>query len=79
MKKPSDVQGYIINCIDFEPCPLCYGCRNYRTYMIKCVNRCSGNLKKDTCKTSLHTESILGRMIRRESYIIQTQEDINEL
>lgn len=28
-KEPADVRGNIIRCINFQMCPLCYGCRAY--------------------------------------------------
>ena len=63
-----DTQGYITNCDGYDPCPLCYGCRNYGVYN-KCESRCGHNnftAKNNVCfKKELHNEKNFERMITR--------------
>lgn len=68
--KEEQVAGYIHNCIGYDPCPLCYGCRNFGRY-IKCENKCGNNIKLNVCnKPSLHNETNYGKMIKRPQPII---------
>lgn len=63
-KTPDSVKGAKIRCPDFNPCPLCYGCRNYDPSYYKCIMTCGGN-KNDVCNTSKHNDRALKLMIRR--------------
>lgn len=66
-----DVLGWVINCKDFNPCPVCYGCRNYDPSRLKCINHCEEQNKKfNTCDRTIHTEKALSMFIRREKIII---------
>lgn len=63
--KKETVKGYVTDCFNYDPCPLCYGCRNYGVFN-KCVNRCGGDLKTNTCtNTKLHNEKNFAKMIYR--------------
>lgn len=64
-KSKHDVLGWQVDCIDYKPCPLCYGCRNHDSSYIRC-EKCAVNRKLNICNVKLHTESILERMISRE-------------
>ena len=37
IKTKDSVRGYRINCIRFEQCPLCYGCRAFDSSMVQCL------------------------------------------
>lgn len=66
-KTPYDTQGYKHNCVNYNPCPLCYGCRNYDASYAKCVNLCgSKNKKFNVCDRYKHRDDLLARMIKRE-------------
>lgn len=61
--------GAQINCPNFYPCPLCYGCRNYNESMMMCQICKEDNLKYNTCKTSLHKPDILSKMLNSNNKI----------
>ena len=65
-KTVADTEGYKSNCPHFDPCPLCYGCRNYGYYINKCDERCGRNKKFNACDKTKHTPRILSRMIQRQ-------------
>ena len=56
--------GYKADCPDYNPCPLCYGCRNYDSSYYKCVMTCGGNAKYNTCDTHKHNDKALNLMIK---------------
>lgn len=62
-KSKYDTRGWQINCKDYTPCPLCYGCRSYDSKYIKCEG-CDN--KTDKCNVELHTEKNIALMIPRE-------------
>lgn len=70
-KTKYNTTGYKINCINYHPCPLCYGCRAYTPIMVKC-NKCEKNKKRDICNTELHTDGKLSKMITKERIEINT-------
>lgn len=65
IKKVNDVRGYKINCANFNPCPLCFGCRNADPKYIKC-EKCMES-KYDICNTDLHTEKAISMMVPRQT------------
>ena len=70
MKKTiNNVHGAEINCQRFDPCPLCYGCRNYDSALVKCDSCYYNNKEYDTCNTTKHTEKALNLMLRVKNTI----------
>lgn len=71
MKTKKDrVKGYITDCLNYDPCPLCYGCRNYGV-LNKCENHCGDDLKTNAClNKKLHNETNFAKMIHRPQPII---------
>ena len=66
MKTKYDTLGYQY-CPDYDPCPLCYGCRAFNPSRVKCQNLCEhDNPKFNICNKEKHTEKALSLMIRRE-------------
>ena len=61
-----DTEGYKNDCPGYDPCPLCYGCRNAGMYPNRCDTLCMGNSKKNTCNVELHTSKNIGKMVRRQ-------------
>jgi hypothetical protein len=53
------------HCPNFDPCPLCFGCRNYTEKAVRCDKCAEDNYKKNICNTERHTEKALGMMIRQ--------------
>lgn len=62
------------NCPDFDPCPLCFGCRNYTSYRIKCKACAEEDHKKNICKRELHTEKALSLMLKAKNQVRLNQE-----
>lgn len=71
-KTAAEVKGALINCKDFDPCPMCYGCRNFTTNRVKCINKCGVNEKFDTCNVSRHRPDLLARMITKERIVVKS-------
>ena len=65
-KKPSDVLGAKMMCTSFQQCPLCYGCRSYRTDIPEC-QKCAVNRKKNICDTNKHKADLISKMVLRPS------------
>lgn len=70
-KTVRDTEGYRHDCAEFDPCPLCYGCRNYGMYPSRCDTLCMDNPKKNICNTALHTPMNIGRMVRRNQIKVE--------
>lgn len=60
-----DTWGYKHNCVNYEPCVLCYGCRHYDPSYIKCEH-CAKNFRKNICDTKKHTPKVLSMMVPRQ-------------
>lgn len=71
-KQPADVRGNFIRCPKFIQCPLCYGCRAYKSSDLDCVE-CTINKKRDICNVSLHTDDIVSRFITKTNYFINEE------
>lgn len=65
MSKREEVWGYIHNCHNYDPCPLCYGCRNFGIYL-DCYDHCGDDKKKNVCNNKkLHNPKNFAKMINR--------------
>lgn len=69
MKTEYDTWGKQHNCVNYTPCPLCYGCRAYDASWLKCRN-CEQDKKQNICDVQRHTPKILSRMIRRSKIYV---------
>ena len=65
MKTEQDTWGYQHNCVNYEPCPLCFGCRSYDPSWFKCKH-CEEDRKINICSREKHTPKLLTKMIRRK-------------
>lgn len=63
-KSKYDTQGWQTDCFYYEPCPLCFGCRNYGDH-IKCEYRCGEAVKKNVCTSNYHYPKNFEKMIVR--------------
>lgn len=63
-KTVHNVRGYQIGCINFQKCPLCFGCRRFNTADPEC-KICLENKKQNICKVDLHRDEITSRMITK--------------
>jgi hypothetical protein len=68
-QKIQDVKGYNINCFYYEPCPICFGCRNYG-FHIFCDSRCGGDVKTNVCTSTLHNPKNFEKIITRPRVIL---------
>ena len=69
MKTKNDVAGYKIDCSFYDPCPLCYGCKNFGR-LTKCDWECSRDTKKNVCNNKLHNPRNFAKMLHRPDPII---------
>ena len=69
LKTKESVKGFKINCPNYDPCPLCYGCRAYDPSYYECTTECGGS-KRDICNTQKHNDKALNLMIRRPRVIL---------
>jgi hypothetical protein len=72
-KTPSSSRGAQIRCVNFIMCPLCYGCRNYRSDDPECEN-CLKDKKFNICNTDKHQPHLIASFISRSQ--IQIKGDI---
>ena len=69
IRKPKtmhDTRGSKIKCINYQKCPLCYGCRRYNSVDPDC-EKCIENKKINICNTNLHRDEITAKMITKEN------------
>lgn len=52
------------HCPNFDPCPLCFGCRNYSSAVKRCQECYEDNKKQNICNRELHTETALSMMLK---------------
>lgn len=77
-KKPKtihDVRGSRIKCVNFQKCPLCYGCRRYSSIDPQCKICAEENKKLNICNKDLHRDEVTAKMITKEN--IKTDEIIS--
>ena len=66
-KTLNDARGARINCINFQQCPFCYGCRNYTSYDLECQICLQENKKINICKTDVHKADLISKMVQRNT------------
>lgn len=64
-KNKNSSRGAQIDCINFEMCPLCYGCRNYDSLDTNCA-KCLENAKQNLCNTKTHKAHLVSKMITKQ-------------
>lgn len=72
-KQPNQVRGNIINCPKFIQCPLCYGCRNYSSHDLECIE-CNKNAKHNICNINLHKADLIANFITKD--VIKIKEEM---
>lgn len=63
-KTVHDVRGYQIDCVNYQKCPLCYGCRRYSSIDPEC-QACLINKKQNICNKDLHRDDLISKMITK--------------
>ena len=71
-KSVKDVFGYQDGCVNFQKCPLCYGCRRHSSVDSKCVI-CLQDKKKNICNVELHKAHLITQMITKENIIFNNK------
>lgn len=69
IRKPKtvhDVRGDKIRCVNFQKCPLCYGCRRYSSSDPECQKCLAESKKKNICNVELHKADVTSKMITKE-------------
>lgn len=79
IKKVSEVRGNRINCINYQVCPICFGCRAYDSRDPECLicfqeGDTGGKRNFNVCDTNLHRSDLLNKMITKTTY--KTNEQI---
>lgn len=65
--RKEDVRGYRDYCFYYEPCPICYGCRNYNAAYCPPGGHyeCSRDVKNNVCTSQYHTPENFAKVIQR--------------
>lgn len=69
-KQANQVRGNKINCINYQMCPICYGCRAFDNRDEDCIicmteGDNSGNRNFNVCNTKLHEAWKVNNMISK--------------
>lgn len=69
IKQPSSVRGIKISCINYQMCPVCYGCRAYDFRDPDCIEcKAEDDLmgkNYNLCKKELHEEWKINKLITK--------------
>lgn len=74
IKKANQVRGNKISCINFQQCPMCFGCRAFDSRDEECIN-CKedgeqGKRNFNICNTDLHESWKVNAMVTKNKIII---------
>ena len=68
-KQPNQVRGNRIGCINFQICPVCYGCRAYDSRDPECkICKEEGEMSKrnfNVCNTQIHESWKINNLISK--------------
>lgn len=74
IKQPSNVRGNKIRCINYQMCPVCYGCRAYNSRDIECIEcKKEDDLKGkkyNLCNTELHEAWKINKLITKSKILL---------
>lgn len=65
------------DCLNFELCPLCFGCRNAKKDDFACSN-CYEDEKYNICNTSLHKPHLVSKMIIQQKVKLEDTDGNNK-
>ena len=80
-KQPNQVRENKIQCINYQICPICYGCRAYDSRYEDCVE-CyqdgidESNRNFNVCNTELHEAWKINRMITKHVIDFSKEENV---
>lgn len=66
-KTVHDTRGSLIKCVNFQMCPLCYGCRRYSSIDPDCIICLQQNKKMNICNKDLHRDDLAAKMITKDT------------
>lgn len=69
-KTVHDVRGSKIKCVNYQRCPLCYGCRRYSSIDPECQICLLENKKQNICNVNLHRDEVTAKMITKENILL---------
>ena len=80
-KQPNLVRGNQIQCINFQMCPICYGCRAYDSRLEDCRDCFSEGIDNSSrnynvCNTDLHESWKINKMTTKHTVEFSEQENI---
>ena len=67
-----DVRGSLIKCVNFQKCPLCYGCRRYSSIDPDCKICLEQNKKNNICNKDIHRDDLAAKMITKDTIKFKT-------
>lgn len=74
IKQPSDVRGNQIHCINYQMCPVCYGCRAYDSRDIECIEcKTQDDIrgkKYHICNKELHEPWKINKLITKNKILL---------
>lgn len=65
-KNRNSSRGAQLECINFEMCPLCYGCRNCNPDLT-CCQECLKDPKLNICNVKSHKTHLISRMVKKQT------------
>lgn len=69
-KTVHDVRGSRIKCVNYQKCPLCYGCRRYSSIDPECQICLLENKKQNICNINLHRDEVTAKMITKANILL---------
>lgn len=73
-KQPNQVRGNIIGCINFQMCPICYGCRAYDNRDEECINCLiegkKGKRNFNVCNKEIHESWKINQLITKHQIVL---------
>lgn len=77
-KQPNQVRGNKIGCINYQMCPVCYGCRAYDNRDEDCVicfaeGKDGSNRNFNVCNTQLHESWKINNMVTRNKVHVENE------
>lgn len=70
LKNRNDAYG--INCINFELCPICYGCRNMDERDKDCLI-CKRKHPDNVCNRKKHKDYVIGKAVTKQSVEVSNE------
>lgn len=73
LRNRNSARGAQVDCINFEMCPLCYGCRN-ANHLDKACSLCAEDSKNNLCNIKSHKAHLIAKMITKQQVNLNKEE-----